>query len=101
VKKARLIFSTPNQNPPQTTSPYPGSYTDKETGLTLVNHANVFSRDHLDPGSRLLISQIPKITSAKTVVHLGYKEKLNRLFGHCSAVIKNQKFVVLQSIKRG
>ena len=210
VKKARLIFSEPIDHPRQITSPYPSRYEDKETGLTLVNHANVFSRDHLDIGSRFLMSQMEKIPAAHKVVdlacgngvlgisyqktnqdaemlytdesymavasaqinhakclpnskqqpqfitqnglanvaddsvdlvlcnppfhqqhaigegiaaqlfgdakrclkrggqlwivanhHLGYQDRLNRLFGQCSAVQRNRKFVVLQSIKRG
>lgn len=210
VKKARLIFSTPTESMQKIVSPFPSRYVDEETGLTMVNHANVFSRGRLDSGSRLLISQIPKITSANKVAdlacgngvlgisykqhhpdtnllftdesymavesakinhqtcfpdshtqtqfvtqnglanvadgtldlvicnppfhqqhaigeavatglfkdskrclrrggqlwivanhHLGYKDKLTRLFGHCSSVTKNRQFVVLQSIKRG
>lgn len=56
-KKARLIFlQQPMANPQP--SPYPTQYTDSLTGLTLSNHANLFSRSRLDDGSRLLIQNL-------------------------------------------
>ena len=69
-KKARLIFVEPNQSLPVTSSPYPTSYSDDEIGLNLSNHANLFSRDHLDLGARFFLQQFAQLPDAKQVVDL-------------------------------
>ncbi|MBL3528995.1 MAG: class I SAM-dependent methyltransferase [gamma proteobacterium endosymbiont of Lamellibrachia anaximandri] len=58
-KKARLIFSEPDPALPVSPSPYPVSYPLEDSPFRLINHANVFSRDRLDIGTRLLLQHIP------------------------------------------
>ncbi len=58
-KKARLIFSDPDTTLPVSSSPYPLSYSLEDSEHRLINHANVFSRDRLDIGTRLLLQHIP------------------------------------------
>ena len=71
-KKARLIFACNDQTAlsgkqaalsrrqePVTPS-YPKSFTDDALNLSLSNHANVFSKDHLDIGARFMIQQLEK-----------------------------------------
>jgi 16S rRNA G1207 methylase RsmC len=70
TKKARLIFAT-NDNEISHSSPFPKTIKDDELNLTLINHANVFSKDRLDMGSRLLIEQIKRCPSSKHIVDLG------------------------------
>ena len=70
TKKARLIF-TKKENKNHFTSPYPKSITLKELDLQINNHANVFSKDNLDIGSRFLIEQIQDCPSANHIIDLG------------------------------
>jgi 23S rRNA (guanine1835-N2)-methyltransferase len=74
-KKARLIFSSLDESITDSDSPYPSSYINKELQLTLTNHANVFSRDKLDIGSRFLLQhfdQLPAVLdNSNTIVDLG------------------------------
>ncbi len=58
-KKARLIFSEPDSALPVSPSPYPVSYPLEDSPFRLINHANVFSRDRLDIGTRFLLQHIP------------------------------------------
>ncbi|MBL3600224.1 MAG: methyltransferase [gamma proteobacterium endosymbiont of Lamellibrachia anaximandri] len=58
-KKARLIFSEPDPALPVSPSPYPVSYPLEDSPFRLINHANVFSCDRLDIGTRLLLQHIP------------------------------------------
>lgn len=59
VKKARLIFSQVDTHIPSMVSPYPSSYLLEGTDYTVLNHANVFSRDSLDIGTRVLLKHLP------------------------------------------
>ncbi|MGQ7844357.1 methyltransferase [Granulosicoccus sp. 3-233] len=71
VKKARLLFVDIDRNLPERRSPYPSEFTDTETGMTLLNHANVFSRSHLDHGARFLLSHYADLPKSVQVVDLG------------------------------
>lgn len=68
VKKARLIFAEVDQTLAGKKSPFPTQYIDE--GLTLSNHANVFSREQLDQGSRFLLSQYSALPAARDVIDL-------------------------------
>lgn len=70
-KKARLIFTTPDVSMEPFASPYPLRYTLEGSDYTLVNHANVFSRDSLDIGTRLLLAHIPSSPDYNDIVDLG------------------------------
>lgn len=70
-KKARLIFSQVNSELSITTTPYPKSYQLEEYKIAVVNHANVFSRQKLDIGTRFFLENIPRNNVAKDVVDLG------------------------------
>lgn len=71
VKKARLLFVSLDESLPVKHSPYPDEFTDTETAITLLNHANVFSRGQLDHGARFLISQFGDLPLVDRVVDLG------------------------------
>lgn len=68
-KKARLIHVTADPSLDPGPNPYPTSF-ELETGETVINHANVFSRDRLDVGTRLLLDHLPTDV-AGPVVDLG------------------------------
>jgi len=67
-KKARLVICKFNSSLKPGSSPYPGQYTlkidgdtnENTTGEKYINHANVFSREKLDLGSRFLLHHIPQ-----------------------------------------
>ena len=69
-KKARLLFVNVDVSLPVADNPYPTTYSDAELGLTLSNHANLFSRDHLDLGARFFLEQFTTLPAAKNVVDL-------------------------------
>ncbi|WP_149183773.1 methyltransferase [Streptomyces sp. TRM49041] len=76
VKKARLVFCTPDPALPRTRNPWPHRYTlpdDAATvaGLTVVNHAGVFCADRLDIGTRLFLQHLPHGLGGSRVVDLG------------------------------
>jgi 23S rRNA (guanine1835-N2)-methyltransferase len=70
-KKARLIFATPDPTIVCPASPYPVIYPLAGTCYSVINHANVFSRDQLDIGTRLLLQHIPVIPDYADIVDLG------------------------------
>ncbi|MGD7034847.1 methyltransferase [Methylotuvimicrobium buryatense] len=70
-KKSRLIFSEPDDNISLPVNPYPLSYRLEGTNYTIVNHANVFSRDSLDIGTRFFIEHIGCFPNAETIIDLG------------------------------
>lgn len=58
MKKARLIFSR-FQPTIRCTNPFPTRVNDPAIHFTLYNHANVFCREQLDIGARLLLQHLP------------------------------------------
>jgi 16S rRNA (guanine1207-N2)-methyltransferase len=70
-KKARLIFSQPDLalNPGET--PYPSSYTLENSDLQISNHANLFSRQGLDIGTRFFLQNLPKSDTPQKIIDLG------------------------------
>lgn len=71
-KKARLIFCTPEaRRLQQGQSPYPLRLALAERGLQLTNHANVFSRESLDIGTRFFLEQLPRATGPQRIADLG------------------------------
>ncbi|MDT3721268.1 class I SAM-dependent methyltransferase [Pseudomonas oryzihabitans] len=70
VKKARLLFATPDARP-AVASPYPSRYRLDEPPLTLVNHANVFCREGLDIGTRAFLPHLPQGLGSARVADLG------------------------------
>jgi 16S rRNA G1207 methylase RsmC len=71
VKKARLYISQRHHNDELNRSPYPRHYFLEELGLNISDHANVFSREKLDIGTRFLLQQLSKLPAATTILDLG------------------------------
>ena len=69
-KKARLIFSTYDNALAPGPSPYPTQYALASTEHTLISHANVFSRERLDIGTRLLLEHLPASDKQRTIIDL-------------------------------
>jgi 23S rRNA (guanine1835-N2)-methyltransferase len=70
-KKARLIFTTFQPQLPCPKNPYPIRYILENTNYEIVNHANVFSREKLDIGTRFFLEHLPKSENFHDIVDLG------------------------------
>ncbi len=70
-KKARLIFIDVHVSNQVAENPYPVYYPLENSTYLICNHANVFSRDSLDIGTRFLLAHLPKDNNYKGVVDLG------------------------------
>ncbi|MGZ8189666.1 MAG: methyltransferase [Methylococcaceae bacterium] len=70
-KKARLIFATPDAGLVVPVNPYPVCYQLEGTNYRISNHANVFSRDSLDIGTRFFLQHIPIRRNASDIIDLG------------------------------
>jgi 23S rRNA (guanine1835-N2)-methyltransferase len=76
VKKARLIFCTPDPAIAPTPSPWPRSYElpagiGVASGRTVVNHAGIFCAERLDIGTRFFLPHLPQREGPQRVVDLG------------------------------
>jgi 23S rRNA (guanine1835-N2)-methyltransferase len=70
-KKARLIFASPAAGLMVPPSPYPVCYRLENTEHLISNHANVFSRDSLDIGTRFFLQHLPFRQDACDIIDLG------------------------------
>lgn len=70
VKKARLVHCSFNPELKPGRSPYPSQYTIDTNNETYINHANVFSREKLDLGSRFILKHIPASTKYTRILDL-------------------------------
>lgn len=73
VKKARLLFATPDAARANTAlvSPYPSRYRLEQPPIELLNHANVFCREGLDIGTRAFLPHLPGNLGHSRVADLG------------------------------
>ncbi len=70
-KKARLIEARLDPSLPVVASPYPVRYALEGRGWPVVNHANVFSREALDIGTRFFLQHLPTLPEARDIIDLG------------------------------
>jgi len=70
-KKSRLIFISPDSELAMPANPYPVCYQLENTNYQICNHANVFSRDSLDIGTRFFLQHLPQQSDAKDIIDLG------------------------------
>lgn len=70
-KKARLIHCEPDLTLSPGDSPYPTFYKLEDTDYQTTNHANVFSREKLDVGTRLLLASLETSNVPGRIVDLG------------------------------
>ena len=71
VKKARLIFASVDQSLRLPENPYPQRYRLENSDFQICNHANVFSRDSLDIGTRFLLQHLPENPDYRDFIDLG------------------------------
>jgi 23S rRNA (guanine1835-N2)-methyltransferase len=70
-KKAKLIRVTPDLALTVPDSTYPVQYQLEGTDWLISNHANVFSRDSLDIGTRFFLQHLPLMPQAHDIIDLG------------------------------
>ena len=70
-KKARLIEVSVDPRLPVPENPYPVRWGLEGTTFEISNHANVFSRERLDLGTRLLLQHIPRTEGSHEIIDLG------------------------------
>jgi 16S rRNA (guanine1207-N2)-methyltransferase len=70
-KKARLIFASVDASLVVPTSPYPVAYRLENSDYLISNHANVFSRDSLDIGTRFFLQHLPFRQDDCDIIDLG------------------------------
>lgn len=81
-KKARLIFVSLDSQIKLPPNPYPVRYRLEHSDWDIVNHANVFSRDSLDIGTRFLLQHLPVDDAYDDIIDLGCG---NGVVGMCLA----------------
>ena len=70
-KKARLVFASPDPALIIPASPYPTCYQLEDLDCLISNHANVFSRESLDIGTRFFLEHLPVEQGRCDIVDLG------------------------------
>ncbi|WP_031432258.1 methyltransferase [Methylomarinum vadi] len=70
-KKARLLHVRPSADVDLPQNPYPVYYRLENTDLMICNHANVFSRESLDIGTRFLLQHLPDHSQYRDFIDLG------------------------------
>ena len=70
-KKARLIFASLDADLAVPANPYPVCYRLEGSDYLISNHANVFSRDSLDIGTRFFLQHLPARQDACDIIDLG------------------------------
>lgn len=90
VKKAKLIHVTVDFGLSVPVNPYPVKWKLDGSDYTLLNHANVFSRDSLDIGTGFLIQNLPQTEGPGDIIDLGCGNGVLGLM----AAIQNSEAVV-------
>ena len=70
-KRARLVFCQFDGGNDPGKSPYPTEYRLENSSYRLCNHANVFSRESLDIGTRLFLDHIAASEAPRRIADLG------------------------------
>lgn len=71
VKKCRLIRCHATPDSQKKNTEFPLKWALENSDFTIVNHSNVFSREKLDEGARVLLQHLPNIEPGNTVIDLG------------------------------
>ncbi|MFK5914215.1 MAG: methyltransferase [Woeseiaceae bacterium] len=103
-KKARLIFVQFNPELRVNKTPYPKVYPLENSDFEISNHANIFSREKLDIGTRFFLQHLPQNEKFKTVVDLGcgngvvglLAAQMNR---QAEILFYDESFMAIQSAK--
>lgn len=67
-RKARLIHCSPQPSTWKGLSPFPSNYAHED--ITLLNHANVFAQNRVDPGTHIFLNHLQQLPQAETLLDL-------------------------------
>ena len=70
-KKARLIEVQVDPLLPLAENPFPRRWRLEDSPFEIINHANVFSRERLDIGTRFLLQHLPRTEGHVDIIDLG------------------------------
>lgn len=70
-KKAKWISVQLNSDLPPPENPWPACYVLEDTDWRITNHANVFSRESVDIGTRFFLEHLPTNLHVQEIVDLG------------------------------
>ncbi len=101
-KKAKLIFLKPEFF--NLKNHYPKTYIQEKTGFKIYNHANVFSKNSLDIGTRFLLNNLPQITNAEKIIDLGCGNgiiglNLAKTYPQAQIIFTDESFMAIESAK--
>ena len=104
-KKARLLFCSVDEAIAAIKSPYPKKYILEGTSHTVVNHANVFSRESLDIGTRFFIQHLPQSIKYKNIIDLGCGNGIVGLLAaeknpDAEVIFADESFMAVESAKQ-
>lgn len=104
IKKARLIFPEHSLKHSLVNQPELLSYYQQDLQLKLSNHANVFSREKLDIGSRFLIDQYDKLPAAKDIIDLACGNGVlgimaKKAIGNCRVNFVDESYMAIDSAR--
>lgn len=102
-KKARLIFCQPTGEIHHT-SPYPTLWQTEQPRFTISNLANVFARQQLDIGARLLLQHLPE-ANHRRVVDLGCGNGILGLhvlakYPQAQVIFVDESYMAVESARR-
>ena len=80
-KKARLIEVKIDSQLPLVENPYPRRWHLEDSTFMIINHANVFSRERLDIGTRFLLQHLPHTEGSVDIIDLGCGNGLLGMMG--------------------
>jgi 23S rRNA (guanine1835-N2)-methyltransferase len=101
-KKARLIFCQPSGDI-RSKSPYPTVWNTDKPRFSITNLANVFARQQLDIGARLLLQHLPD-ANHKRVVDLGCGNGVLGLhllhkYPHARVIFVDESYMAVESAR--
>ena len=92
-KKAQLIEVTVDNNLPRADNPYPTRWPHVGTSFNISNHANVFSRQKLDIGTRFMLEHLTIKPHQQDIIDLGCGNGILGLTAGASNTEANVHFV--------
>lgn len=102
-KKSRLVFCDVEESLGPANSPFPTCWQTDDGSFDIANHANVFARQQMDIGARLLVQHLPS-ASDKKVVDLGCGNGVIGLYmlrknPNCHVTFIDESYMAIASAK--